>query len=679
MTCAASKYLVSSNNSCVSCNVSGYFISDTHCFECHPTCLTCNGALPTNCITCAASTYLVSSNNSCVDCNVEGYCISGPHCQPCDSACKSCYDVTATGCISCFPGFYLLTANNSCTSCKGDPEYYPNGIDQTCSLKTKVQILKFELRDSPQLYLLSFDTPFDLVNSVAEIKLYQISSSAVPPNMDLREMSFTVTKLTSNSYQVNFLSYTESNEDRSLLLSFDLLNSNSSYSYMISPSNSTASIISDYTVAQVAAVVGTTSQIIFSTTAASALLVYLKAKGASTQLMRILQIMARINFMKLININYLTPLATFYNFTDLGQFGLPNIFNKIPGFNNSQVSTNPMLRTDSQGQVIFNDYFQYSFSQVFLDNYGGIVFSTCISLLLYLLVKVAGKCFKNKNSRIKKSLIAAEQSFEKSVLMTVLVSRYNYLWSALILNYAFNPIHGAYQQISFGFAIFYTIIIVFILILTISVSFYHGKNKAKLKSIRPFFDLVTLLCQEYRSKTYLGRIMTFWTLFFNLIIMLVLELLRKWVIVQLSVLIVLNVITILFALPKNLFKTTATKITVIGTELGFIIIAILSLVMYSLENSGLYHVRLGLSWTTIGVNVAIIIFHILVKIAEFFRLRRAKKREERHHTQAPQKQADEDSQIQLRRSHNYGISIDINSNSSWNRIRYVNDTGRNLK
>ena len=249
---------------------------------------------------------------------------------------------------------------------------------------------------------------------------------------------------------------------------------------MISPSNSTASIITDYTVAQVAAAVGTTSQIIFSTTAASALLVYLKAKGASTQLMRMLQIMARINFMKLININYLTPLAVFYDYTDLGQFGMPNIFNKIPSFNSSQASANSTFKTGSQGgRIIFNDYFRYSFSQVFLDNYGGIVFSGGITLILYLLVKVACSCFKHKNSKIIKTLIAAGQSFEKSVLMTLLVSRYSYLCSALILNYAFIPTIGAYQQISSGFAILYTIIMIFILILAICASFYHGRNRGQ--------------------------------------------------------------------------------------------------------------------------------------------------------------------------------------------------------
>ena len=388
--------------------------------------------------------------------------------------------------------------------------------------------------------------------------------------------------------------------------------------------------------------------------------------------------MARINFMKLININYLTPLASFYNYTDLGQFGLPNVFNKIPGFDSSQESINPTFMTGSQGLIIFNDYFRYPFSQVFLDNYGGIVFSTCITLTLYLFVKVISKCFKNENSKIKKILMAIGQSFEKSALMTLLVSRYPYLCSALILNYAFIPINGTYQQISLGFAIVYTIILGFIWFLAISVSFYHGKNKVKLKPIRPLFSLITLLCQEHHSKRYFGRVMTFWNLFFNFIIMLVLKLLWRWVIAQLSVLVALNVITILVALPKNVFKTTATKITMIGTEIGFIIISVLFFVMYSLENS--YQVRLGLSWTAVGVNVAIILFQIIVKIIEFFRLRREKKREEQKRKQEIRKKTTEESEIQFRKKRRkFNISNLANPTGAWDRSRSVNNTFRNLK
>ena len=152
--------------------------------------------------------------------------------------------------------------------------------------------------------------------------------------MGISEVSFTLTKLTPSSYQLNFLSYTESNETRSLLLSFDWFNLNSSDSFMTSPSNSATTIFRDSSTAQAAATVGTSSQAIAISTAACSLNVYLQVKGANTQLMRILQIMARITFMKLINVNYITLLAEFYSHADLGQFGWPNVLSKLPGFNN---------------------------------------------------------------------------------------------------------------------------------------------------------------------------------------------------------------------------------------------------------------------------------------------------------------------------------------------------------
>ena len=121
----------------------------------------------------------------------------------------------------------------------------------------------------------------------------------------------------------------------------------------------------------------------------------------------------------------------------------------------------------------------------------------------------------------------------------------------------------------------------------------------------------------------------------------------KWVIAQLSVLIVLNVINIIIALPKNVFTTAATKIVVFGTELGFIIVAILYLVMFPLENCGSYQVRLRLSWAIVEATVAIILFQIIVKITELYRLRREKKLEERKRKKASQMQAIEVSLLDL--------------------------------
>ena len=65
-----------------------------------------------NCTTCVTSTYLITSNNSCVSCDVNGYFISDTLCQECDSACLTCNGTTSSNCLSCKPGRYL--ENSTC-------------------------------------------------------------------------------------------------------------------------------------------------------------------------------------------------------------------------------------------------------------------------------------------------------------------------------------------------------------------------------------------------------------------------------------------------------------------------------------------------------------------------------------------------------------------------------------
>jgi len=143
--------------------------------------------------------------------------------------------------------------------------------------------------------------------------------------------------------------------------------------------------------------------------------------------------------------------------------------------------------------------------------------------------------------------------------------------------------------------------------------------------------MLTVLLQDYRSKRFIGRFFTFWILLSDLMIVLVLLLLSKWPIAQLSILIIINLMTIILSLPNPVFKTTASKILMIGTEAGFIIVSILFLVMHFLENVATpiaYNIQFILSWSAVGVNISIILFQIIIKVVEFFRLRREKKRQE---------------------------------------------------
>ena len=137
LSCYTGKYLLTANNSCVSCNVNGYYkdISTQTCKTCDTTCETCSGASDTNCLSCYSGKYLLASNNSCVSCDANGYYknTSTQTCKVCDPSCQTCTGAAATNCLSCYAGKYLFTANNSCVSCTGDGVYIDSGT-QTCKL-----------------------------------------------------------------------------------------------------------------------------------------------------------------------------------------------------------------------------------------------------------------------------------------------------------------------------------------------------------------------------------------------------------------------------------------------------------------------------------------------------------------------------------------------------------------
>ena len=137
LTCGTGKYLLSVNNSCVSCNVDGYYIDTVAqaCVACDSSCKTCSGAATTNCLSCDTGKYLLASNSSCVSCNANGYYqdTSTQTCKSCDTSCQTCTDSSATDCLSCYTGTYLLTFNNTCISCNVNG-YYQDTSTQTCEV-----------------------------------------------------------------------------------------------------------------------------------------------------------------------------------------------------------------------------------------------------------------------------------------------------------------------------------------------------------------------------------------------------------------------------------------------------------------------------------------------------------------------------------------------------------------
>ena len=673
VTCESNgTYLSSQNQTCVSCNAPGYFIDSGQCFDCDSSCLTCNGESNTNCTSCAApaildsdnscvtctsnGTYLYPQNQSCVDCNEPGYFRISGQCLACDSNCKTCSG-TSTNCLSCYDGDYLVLSNNSCTQCK-DSAYYANDTNQSCYLKQVIAIIKiveFTLKDPPLLYSITFDSPFNMTSALGSLRLYQFYTTV--PNGTYKNMSamtFSLNQVTQTSYELTLTSYTETDQELYLLLSFDYWNSNStSHLQQISPSRTSAPVYRDTTTVVAAEKMGVAGQAVAVAVASIAFLSYLQAKGVSSQLMKILQIMARITFMRMIDVNFLTPLATFYQYTDLGQFGVPNVIGKVLGAESensgtedkriltaiSEETSGGLIYQNPEGELIYNSYFNYTFSRVFLDGYGGIVFSSLVTLLLYLFIKIVVKCMTDNNSKIKKFLQGITDSFEKSLIVTFLISRYMHLNSSLIFTYTFVPLTGTYQVVSFVFACISMILLLLMMMSALCIAFYAGAHKRKLRFMRPFFRIIIIICQDYRSRTFLGRILAFWYLLSNLLIAVTLLLLRKWPIIQLSILIFLNVMTICFSLPKKIFKTTSGKLVTIFTELCFLLESIVLIVMYVLEDSGnsSYQVRLAMSWAVVAINLLIILIQVVERIVTFIIARRKAKEAKKKSSQVQQK------------------------------------------
>ena len=133
LTCPSGTYFFAGNNSCVACTEPGYAHTDgINCVSttCDASCATCIGPLPTDCLTCSASTYLFSGNNTCLACSVAGYSHpDGVNCIQCDSSCDTCSGTLATDCLTCPPGTYFFAGNTSCVACT-DPNYsHTDGIN----------------------------------------------------------------------------------------------------------------------------------------------------------------------------------------------------------------------------------------------------------------------------------------------------------------------------------------------------------------------------------------------------------------------------------------------------------------------------------------------------------------------------------------------------------------------
>ncbi|KAL4465856.1 hypothetical protein ABPG74_004093 [Tetrahymena malaccensis] len=137
-------YDLSSNSCLASAPSQGYFCQQNqntsltyqqNCQLCDPTCLTCTGSLPTNCINCTSSfPYFNLQTNSCLS-KVPGsnfYCIQNSinptyqfNCNTCNVSCLSCTGPQANNCLSCPPTLPIFnTITNQCLAQAPSSGYY---------------------------------------------------------------------------------------------------------------------------------------------------------------------------------------------------------------------------------------------------------------------------------------------------------------------------------------------------------------------------------------------------------------------------------------------------------------------------------------------------------------------------------------------------------------------------
>ncbi|KAL4488330.1 hypothetical protein ABPG72_019180 [Tetrahymena utriculariae] len=116
------------------CDCSLYFTESSpkkqQCASCHPTCLTCNGVSPQQCLTCDSSKNRKSTANNSCQCIDGFYEDSSYNCIPCHITCQTCSGGSENDCISCNSSNYRAQNQTKCLCSPGYTENSP--ITSSC-------------------------------------------------------------------------------------------------------------------------------------------------------------------------------------------------------------------------------------------------------------------------------------------------------------------------------------------------------------------------------------------------------------------------------------------------------------------------------------------------------------------------------------------------------------------
>mgnify|MGYP001293480244 CR=1 FL=1 len=612
-----------SNGTCIPC------LSDSYCTysSAKPVC----NLMDFQCVQCTSDTHCQAQTTNkrcktasveCVQCLSDADCwglidtvteIPIPICNLETNTCKqapsfsSCTtSVPQYSCISCAYGFYLDEA------------------DLVCKPKTPIEVT-FSLKEAPNIYQISFNETLKTIYNAFSTKSLHLSVASSTEKYEITAPSGAGANKT---YEIFWESYTETANEKNLRISYLDWNLGKSERYIIVRNFSEIAVEGlAWVEAARKALDGSTQAAVAATSVVSGVL-FLQQKGYSTSIMRLLLFTSRVNFMKLININYPSPLPSFYGFIDVGEFGMPSFI--ANSFNNP--SERLLEEADTKYTVLYNEYAEFRYSYIFLDTYGGIFFSTLMSFLAYLVFKLIARFFKKREGKIKKMINGVIEMFEKNILTTILITRYLQLSIGTILNVGHPSFQNPYQYVSFFIGIFYGVILIIFWVAAILGVIFDPEKHKDTKYLKTVFKLVTLLYKDFKPSMF-ARFYAFFTLLFcNFFIMFLLESMRTSPGVQVISITFIQISNVAFTFAPNLFVSKCRKLSIAGTEISLLLITVLNSVMCLLQNQSgakAYQGRIICSWALIVIVIFTIIYQLVVGIVEAIIDYRAKKRAEK--------------------------------------------------
>mgnify|MGYP001194609507 FL=1 len=342
---------------------------------------------------------------------------------------------------------------------------------------------------------------------------------------------------------------------------------------------------------------------------------------------------SRISLLKFININFPNPLATFFEYVDFKQFGMPNFLKNIlpdelVSSNNNDKRVLDSASSQEGPSIPYNQYWNYSYNTLFFDNCGGIFFSTLQVLGLYIVFKLLFKLTPAKKQKIKHYLNIITTRLELKMLAVIVTTRLLQIYFGAILNLRYATFGTLYQKISFAVGILYALILLLLVtvcLIDLSLS-KKGSTNRKLKWIQSLTTAIRHLSFSYLPSSKVGRFMPLLTMFIsNFLITIIIALLTQWPLLQLTIISLVHIIVICLSLTPKLFRKKTEKILALATEIGTLLFCWILVWIHLLDSEALSAKKI-LSWVAIALALILMISGIMSKVAEVYIQWKKKKR-----------------------------------------------------